>query len=374
MVDEALAGNTDLLIAAARVDEARALLGEANSFFWPSVDAQAGVSRQQVVDAHRHFVSRASRASTATTARRSTCPTSSTSSAGCAPTRPRRAHELEASEASREAVRLALAAQAAKSYFALRALDEQVASDATNSVPARRGARAAEEAPAGRRDLRIRAAPARGRDRRGARAAAAARARARARGSGARRAARPHAAQRVLRTGCAIKTGVRRSARRAGAARRACPPSCCCAAPTWSRPSSSLVAGQRARRAGARGDVPLDQPDRLPRQRERGARQPVLRRPAAHVAARRRPDASRSSHGGRLAGAARRRRRARARGAGAIPAGDPQRVRRSAHRADRAGARARELRRRIGARGRAHRNACAWRGCATRTASPASST
>src|SRR4029078_4791415 len=36
-------------------------------------------------------------------------------------------HELEASEASRRAVRLALAAQAAKSYFALRALDEQVA-------------------------------------------------------------------------------------------------------------------------------------------------------------------------------------------------------------------------------------------------------
>ena len=48
MVDEALNGNADLLIAAARVDEARALLGEANSFFWPSVDAQAGVSRQQI--------------------------------------------------------------------------------------------------------------------------------------------------------------------------------------------------------------------------------------------------------------------------------------------------------------------------------------
>jgi multidrug efflux system outer membrane protein len=34
--------------------------------------------------------------------------------------------ELESSEASRDAVRLSLAAQAAKSYFALRALDEQV--------------------------------------------------------------------------------------------------------------------------------------------------------------------------------------------------------------------------------------------------------
>src|SRR5687768_13368731 len=48
VVDEALKGNADLLIAAARVDEARALLGEANSFFWPSLDAQAAVSRQQI--------------------------------------------------------------------------------------------------------------------------------------------------------------------------------------------------------------------------------------------------------------------------------------------------------------------------------------
>ena len=47
-VEEALKGNGDLLIAAARVDEARALLGEANSFFWPRVDVAAGASRQQV--------------------------------------------------------------------------------------------------------------------------------------------------------------------------------------------------------------------------------------------------------------------------------------------------------------------------------------
>ena len=48
VVDEALKGNADLLVAAARVDEARALLGEANSFFWPSLDAQAAASRQQI--------------------------------------------------------------------------------------------------------------------------------------------------------------------------------------------------------------------------------------------------------------------------------------------------------------------------------------
>ena len=48
VIDEALTRNADLLVAAARVDEARALLGEANSFFWPSIDANAAVSRQQV--------------------------------------------------------------------------------------------------------------------------------------------------------------------------------------------------------------------------------------------------------------------------------------------------------------------------------------
>ena len=63
--------------------------------------------------------------------------------------RPRRPRaELEASEASREAVRLALAAQVAKSYFALRSLDEQVDLTRRTVGAARGGARAAEEAPA----------------------------------------------------------------------------------------------------------------------------------------------------------------------------------------------------------------------------------
>jgi multidrug efflux system outer membrane protein len=125
VVDEALKGNADLLIAAARVDEARSLLGEANSFFWPSVDAQAGVSRQQVstrtatsfagipreYSNHRAVLNVSYELDLFGRLR-----------ANSAAAR----HELEASEASREAVRLALAAQATKSYFALRALDEQV--------------------------------------------------------------------------------------------------------------------------------------------------------------------------------------------------------------------------------------------------------
>ncbi|HEX7219458.1 MAG TPA: efflux transporter outer membrane subunit [Burkholderiales bacterium] len=125
VVDEALAGNGDLLIAAARVDEARAVLGEANSFFWPRVDAVAGASRQRIstrtatsfpgipreYNNHRATLNVSYELDLFGRLR---------SNANAA-----RA-ELEASEASREAVRLALAAQVAKSYFSLRSLDEQV--------------------------------------------------------------------------------------------------------------------------------------------------------------------------------------------------------------------------------------------------------
>ena len=47
IVDEALAGNADLLVAVARVDEARALLGEAQAGFYPQVEARGSASRQQ---------------------------------------------------------------------------------------------------------------------------------------------------------------------------------------------------------------------------------------------------------------------------------------------------------------------------------------
>ena len=43
-IDEALAGNGDLLVAAARVDEARALLSESRSFFYPRIDATASAA------------------------------------------------------------------------------------------------------------------------------------------------------------------------------------------------------------------------------------------------------------------------------------------------------------------------------------------
>src|SRR5262245_43367883 len=110
VLDEALSQNGDLLVAAARVDESRALLGEANSFFWPSVDAQASASRQRIsTRTATTFPGIQSEYSN----HRATLNVSyeldlfgrlrANSAAARA--------ELEASEASREAVRIALASQ-----------------------------------------------------------------------------------------------------------------------------------------------------------------------------------------------------------------------------------------------------------------------
>jgi len=126
LVEEALAGNADVLVAAARVDEARALLGEARAALEPEVSGNASAGR--------------SRASAATgllppgVARersnyRATLEVSYeidvfgrlrvASDAARA--------ELSASEAVRDAVRLALTARIAAGYYGLVALDAQVA-------------------------------------------------------------------------------------------------------------------------------------------------------------------------------------------------------------------------------------------------------
>jgi multidrug efflux system outer membrane protein len=125
-VEEALKSNADLVIAAARVDEARALVGEAESNFFPTIDARGGASRQQL---SRRTPTSFPGVPTRFTDYRATLNVSyevdifGRLRAGARAARA----ELEASEAARETVRLALAAQVAKSYFTLRALDEQVA-------------------------------------------------------------------------------------------------------------------------------------------------------------------------------------------------------------------------------------------------------
>ena len=126
LVDEAIARNTDLLIAAARVDEARALVADARGAQLPVVDARFGAQRQRNSERTANFFPGIP---TQYSDYRATLNVSwevdifgrlrANASAARA--------ELQASEAAREGVRLALAAQVAKSYFALRALDEQIA-------------------------------------------------------------------------------------------------------------------------------------------------------------------------------------------------------------------------------------------------------
>jgi multidrug efflux system outer membrane protein len=126
LVDEAIAQNTDLVIAAARVDEARALVADARGAQMPTVDARAGAQRQQNSKATANFFPGIP---TQYSDYRASLNVSwevdvfgrlrATASAARA--------DLQASEAARDGVRLALAAQVAKSYFALRAFDEQLA-------------------------------------------------------------------------------------------------------------------------------------------------------------------------------------------------------------------------------------------------------
>ena len=125
LVQEAFKSNADLVLAAARVDEARALLRESQSFFFPRVDAQVSSSRQQVSRAnatsfpglprqfnqHRAGLNLSYEVDLFGRLR-----------SGAAAARA----ELQASEAAREAVRLALAAEVTKSYYNLQSLAQQV--------------------------------------------------------------------------------------------------------------------------------------------------------------------------------------------------------------------------------------------------------
>lgn len=127
LIEEALAQNTDLLVAAARLEEARALLGEVEAALLPGVDAtlrrdRTGYSEVQAfpippgIPRERNNI-RATlnvsyeidlwgRLRTAAQAARA---------------------DVLAGAAARDTVRIALSAQVAKSYFALRALDAQLA-------------------------------------------------------------------------------------------------------------------------------------------------------------------------------------------------------------------------------------------------------
>jgi len=125
LVDEAIARNTDLLLAAARVDEARALVADARGAQLPTVEARGNAQRQRNSERTANFFPGIP---TQYSDYRATLNVSwevdvfgrlrANASAARA--------ELQASEAAREGVRLALSAQVVKSYFALRAFDEQI--------------------------------------------------------------------------------------------------------------------------------------------------------------------------------------------------------------------------------------------------------
>jgi outer membrane protein, multidrug efflux system len=126
LVDESFASNADLVIAAARVDEARALVGETESGFFPTVDARGSATRQQNSQRTATFFPGVPTRFTDYRATLNVSYELDLFGRLRAGVRAARA-ELAASEAARDTVRLALAAQVSKSYFTLRALDEQVA-------------------------------------------------------------------------------------------------------------------------------------------------------------------------------------------------------------------------------------------------------
>jgi multidrug efflux system outer membrane protein len=125
LVDEGLKSNADLAIAAARIDEARALLAEIHGGYYPTVDARAGALRQKISERTATFFPGVPSQYPDYRAALNVSYDLDLfgrirSSADAAQA------ELSGNEASRDAVRLALAAQIAKSYFALRSFDEQV--------------------------------------------------------------------------------------------------------------------------------------------------------------------------------------------------------------------------------------------------------
>ena len=120
----ALAANQDLRAAAARVEEARAGTGVARSAYWPQVATDLGVTRTQ----GSSTVSNPLPDTLATTYRAPLIASWELDLFG----RIRRLNEgaraeAEASAATFEAVRLALTAEVAVSYFSLRALDQESA-------------------------------------------------------------------------------------------------------------------------------------------------------------------------------------------------------------------------------------------------------
>lgn len=127
LVEEALAANMDLVAAAARVDEARAVVAQTEADRRPYVDATLDADRRRASENTGAFLTPGGpviRNNIRATVNASyefdlwDRMRNATAAARAA---------LLAAEAARDTVRIALTAQVAQSYFALRALDAQIA-------------------------------------------------------------------------------------------------------------------------------------------------------------------------------------------------------------------------------------------------------
>jgi multidrug efflux system outer membrane protein len=125
LIAEALAQNADVLIAAARVDEARALLGESRAALRPEVGANASAGRSLSSTASGLLPPGAVRERDNYRATLNVSYEIDLFGRLRAATDVARA-ELVASEAVRDAVRLALTARVASAYYGLAALDAEV--------------------------------------------------------------------------------------------------------------------------------------------------------------------------------------------------------------------------------------------------------
>lgn len=125
LVAEALERNSDLARAAARVDEARALVTQSEAAYFPSVDGAFNRNRTLSSAATGLLPPGIARERNDYRATLNIAYEVDLWGKLRATTQAARA-DLLASEAARETVRIALAADVAKSYFSLRALDAQV--------------------------------------------------------------------------------------------------------------------------------------------------------------------------------------------------------------------------------------------------------
>lgn len=126
LVEEALARNADLARAAARVDESRAMVRQSESYSYPSVDATFGRSRTLSSAATGMLPPGVERERNNYRAALNVSYELDLWGKLRASTRAASA-ELLGSEAARETVRITLAADVAKTWFALRALDAEAA-------------------------------------------------------------------------------------------------------------------------------------------------------------------------------------------------------------------------------------------------------